>query len=73
MALRAVETMRFFNDEFHILFHKWFISTFEIQVTLNPPIPESVQNNTALPYGKQLRYKPHPVHEWNYSCYGTFI
>ena len=26
-----------------------------------------MQNNTALPYGKQLRYKPHPVHEWHLS------
>lgn len=62
MALRAVETMRFFNDEFHILFQKWFISTFEIQVTLNLPIPESMQNNTASLYGRQLRYKLHSLH-----------
>lgn len=26
-----------------------------------------MQNNIALPYGKQLWYKPHPVHEWHLS------
>ena len=61
MALRAVETMRFFNDEFHILFQKWFISAFEILITSNLLVPEVVQNNTASPYGTQLRYKLHSV------------
>lgn len=47
-------------------FKKCFIC-FEFQVTLNLPIQESMQSNTASPYGKQLRYKPHPVHEWHLS------
>jgi len=30
MVLGAVEIMRFLNDEFHILFQKWFIFAFGI-------------------------------------------
>ena len=36
-------------------------------VISNLPILKAVQNNIALPYGKQLWYKPHPVHEWHLS------
>ena len=64
MALGAVETMRFFM---RVSFFKKCFICFEFQVTLNLPIQESMQSNTASPYGKQLRYKPHPVHEWHLS------
>ena len=43
-----------------------------ILITSNLLVPESLQNNTVLPYGKQPLYISHRLHHW-YRCSGLVM